>query len=351
MEEFRDSINTENQAHPIRDDRPRLMNGHVFTNRNHRDTFSNDTDYEMAGSRAEQMSPKTGPDSFHPHRMLFILTAAGKDCVKRQSQDLSLYLQPDLSRDVGFMADLAFTLAERRSIHDWRLTVSASSVQELKTALENGDVHLNRASVTPGLGFIFTGQGAQWPAMGQELIVYPVFASALREADDCIRSLGAGWSLIGKDSPVTRSIVAYSQELDEITRSKQESNIHHAHISQPATTAIQIAIVMLLRAWNIKPSAVLGHSSGEIAAAFSAGILDLGTCMRIAYHRGSLALKLKQEFPNLAGGMLAIGASLSEAQRLVDKVKDAKVVIACMNGPSLVTVSGDREGILQVRTF
>ena len=115
------------------------------------------------------------------------------------------------------------------------------------------------------------------------------------------------------------------------------------------TTAIQIAIVKLLQAWNIKPNAVLGHSSGEIAAAFSAGILDLSTCMRIAYHRGSLALKLKKGFPNLAGGMLAIGASLSETQRLVDNVKNSKVVIACMNGPFLMTVSGDREGIIQVQ--
>lgn len=174
------------------------MNGHVFTNGTHQGTLSNNTDHETGGSRAEQISPETEPDSFHPHRMLFILTAADKDCAKRQSQDLSLYLQPDLSQDVGFMADLAFTLAERRSMHDWRLAVSASSVQELKTALENGDVHLNRVSVMPRLGFIFTGQGAQWPAMGQELMVYPVFAAALREADDCIRSLGAGWSLLGK---------------------------------------------------------------------------------------------------------------------------------------------------------
>ena len=278
-----------------------------------------------------------------------MLTAADKDCVKTQSQDLSLYLRPNLSRDEGFMADLAFTLAERRSMHDWRIAVSASSVQELKTALENGDVHLNRASVTPRLGFIFTGQGAQWPAMGQELMVYPAFASALREADTCIRSMGAGWSLLGEASPVITSIVPGSQSLDEITRPARESKIHHAHISQPATTAIQIAIVMLLRTWNIKPSAVLGHSSGEIAAAFSAGILDLGTSMRIAYHRGSLALKLKQRFPNLAGGMLAMGASFSEAQRLVDNVKDAKVAIACMNGPSLVTVSGDHEGIVQLQ--
>ena len=138
--------------------------------------------------------------------MLFVLTAADKDCVKRQSQDISEYLQPDLSRDVGFMADLAFTLAERRSMHDWRLAVSASSVQELKTALEKGDVHLNRVSVTPRLGFLFTGQGAQWPAMGQDLMVYPTFVSALQEADDCIRSLGAGWSLIGKLSPLLGAI-------------------------------------------------------------------------------------------------------------------------------------------------
>ena len=135
-----------------------------------------------------------------------MLTAADKDCVRRQSQDLFEYLQPDLSRDVDFMADLAFTLAERRSMYDWRIAVSASSLQELRTALEKGDIHLNRVSVTPRLGFIFTGQGAQWPAMGQDLMVYPAFASALQEADDCLRSLGAGWSLIGKLPPVIRVI-------------------------------------------------------------------------------------------------------------------------------------------------
>ena len=106
---------------------------------------------------------------------------------------------------------------------------------------------------------------------------------------------------------------------------------------------------MLLQSWNIKPSAVVGHSSGEIAAAFSAGILNMDSCMRIAYHRGALTLKLKREFPSLAGGMIAIGASVSDTQQLVDKIKCEKVVIACMNGPSLVTVSGDREGIRQLQ--
>ena len=145
------------------------------------------------------------------------------------------------------------------------------------------------------------------------------------------------------------SVLTCSPRIGELAKPAAKSNIDNAHISQPATTAVQIGIIILLRYWNIKPSAVVGHSSGEIAAAFSAGILDMETCMRIAYHRGELALKLKRDFPHLAGGMLAIGASATEAQRLVEKVRDAKVVIACMNGPSLVTASGDRDGILQLQ--
>ena len=137
--------------------------------------------------------------------------------------------------------------------------------------------------------------------------------------------------------------------IDELAKSGAKSNVDDAQISQPATTAIQIGLVELLRSWNIKPNVVVGHSSGEIAAAFCAGILNLDSCMRIAYYRGKLALKLKQGFPDLAGGMMAIGASASEAQRLVDKIKNSKVVIACFNGPNLVTASGDREGIVQLQ--
>ena len=113
-------------------------------------------------------------------------------------QDLSQYLQTKLNEEESFLADRAFTLADRRSMLDWRLAASASSTQELQAALESNDVHLNRGPKTPGLGFIFTGQGAQWPAMGQQLLVYPVFTSTLREADGCLRSLGAKWSLLGE---------------------------------------------------------------------------------------------------------------------------------------------------------
>lgn len=130
-------------------------------------------------------------------RRLFLLTASDKDCVKRQMLDLAQYLRAKLDEPESFLADLASTLASRRSVLDWRLAATASSVQELLAALKDSDVHLNRASKTTGLAFVLTGQGAQWPTIGQQLLVHPVFASTLREADNYLRSLGAEWSLLG----------------------------------------------------------------------------------------------------------------------------------------------------------
>ncbi|KAI4116766.1 MAG: hypothetical protein LQ345_002869 [Seirophora villosa] len=291
------------------DDR-RLVNGNGFTEPHH--------------------SVKDGLS--HLPKRLFLLTASEQASVKSQARGLADYLRRQTSPDRGFMADLAFTLAQRRSKLEWRAVALASSIKELITALESEDIHLSRGLKVPSLGFVFTGQGAQWPAMGLELLDYPVFASAMEQADACLRSLGAEWSL-----------------LDELAKTGADSAINNARISQPATTAIQIALVELLRSWGIKPRAVVGHSSGEIAAAFSAGILTLESCMRIAYHRGTLAAVLKETHPELVGGMLAIGASSSKVEALIDRITDSKVIVACHNGPSLVTASGDRAGIVQLQ--
>ena len=347
MEEFRDSNDSEAPAYVTPNGKSHVMNSID----KHESISSNLTvhDGETFGPRIQQQALPRGAGSELSRRRLFLLTASDKECAKTQMLDLSQYLQTKLNEEAGFLDDLAFTLADRRSMLDWRLATSASSVSELSAALDNNDVHLNRASKTPALGFVFTGQGAQWPTMGQGLLVHPVFASTLREADECLRSLGAGWSLLGEKFEGFLVVVTCLQGIDELAKPAAESNIDKADISQPATTAIQIGIVVLLRYWNIKPSAVVGHSSGEIAAAFSAGILNMETCMRIAFYRGALALKLKRDFPKLAGGMLAIGASVTEVQRLLEKIRDARVVIACMNGPSLITASGDRDGILRLQ--
>ncbi len=96
--------------------------------------------------------------------------------------------------------DLAYTLARRRSKLPCRLAVRADTLDELVTKLNAIKTEPKRASSSPvNIGFVFTGQGAQWHAMGRELIErYPVFKKALEDADNCISSLGSSWSIIGK---------------------------------------------------------------------------------------------------------------------------------------------------------
>ena len=136
-----------------------------------------------------------------------------------------------------------------------------------------------------------------------------------------------------------------------MAKDAESTLIDRAYISQPATTAIQIALVSLLASWNIKPSAVVGHSSGEIGAAYAAGALTLGQCMQVSYHRGALAATLKEKRPGRPGGMLAIGATASKVRAMIERFGSSHVVLACNNGPSLVTVSGDSQAISEIQSI
>jgi acyl transferase domain-containing protein len=107
--------------------------------------------------------------------------------------------------------------------------------------------------------------------------------------------------------------------------------------------------VRLLSAWGIRPAAVVGHSSGEIAAAFAAGILSQESCMAIAYHRGLATVNFKSRYPDLHGSMLAVGAGANEVQPLLKGLKGGRAVIACINSPSSITASGDDEAIRELQ--
>ncbi|KAI7916092.1 fatty acid synthase S-acetyltransferase [Pyricularia oryzae] len=262
-------------------------------------------------------------------KKLIVLTANDKDSLAGVMKKLVIYLE---QRPEVFQADLmrnvAYTLGQRRSHLQWRLAVPVSTSFELVDTLNSGKVvSAKMQPEAPRIGFVFTGQGAQWHGMGRELYdSYPVYAAAMDRADAKLKELGATWSL-----------------LEELSKDGKTSKVSEAHISQPACTAVQLAITDLLKSWGVVPVAVAGHSSGEICAAYAAGIINFDSAVAIAYHRGRLIPVLKSRHPDLAGGMMAVGGSESDMQPMIDAVKrkQQEVRIACFNSPSSLTISGD----------
>ena len=120
--------------------------------------------------------------------------------------------------------------------------------------------------------------------------------------------------------------------IDELLQPQESSRLREAELSQPLCTAVQIALVNLLRTWNVSPAAVVGHSSGEIAAAYACNALTATEAITVAYYRGQ-SLKSSTR----SGGMAAIG--LGQAGTSNYTVRG--VGIACENSPSSTTISGD----------
>ncbi|TPX18755.1 uncharacterized protein E0L32_002612 [Thyridium curvatum] len=267
------------------------------------------------------------------HRKLFVFTANDKAALGAVLKNMVIYLEqrPEIFQ-MQLMNDIAYTLGQRRSLLHWRAAIPAKDSFELIEAI-NGDKVVSGKEVEPlRIGFIFTGQGAQWCAMGRELYKqYPVFANALDRADECLINLGSQWSLI-----------------EELSKDSETTRVSEAHISQPSCTAIQLALTDLLRDWGVHPAAVAGHSSGEIGAAYAAGIINFESAMAIAYHRGRLIPVLRQRFPDLRGRMTALGGSKDDVQPLIDGLVEKEVRIACYNSPSSLTISGDEAALVEL---
>ncbi|KAI2468602.1 polyketide synthase [Annulohypoxylon bovei var. microspora] len=243
-----------------------------------------------------------------------------------RAQDLRDYF----SSNRQHARDFVYTLSMRRTHFSQRsYTIIENSSFDGKFDMRDSPAPRKRQTAEPGeIAFIFTGQGAQWPRMGKALYdEFPTFADAIREMDAALRRLRRAptWSLI-----------------EAIFEPEESSKIHDASRSQPACTAIQVALVILLESWGITPSTVVGHSSGEIAAAFAAGLLSVPDAIAIAYYRGYAV----STYAPVDGAMLAVGLSQADAQAEIELIhQNSRIRIACINSPENVTISGDNEVI------
>lgn len=132
---------------------------------------------------------------------------------------------------------------------------------------------------------------------------------------------------------------------EELEKGKLNSQLHLAEFSQALCTVLQVALVDLLRFWEILPSAVAGYSSGEIAVIYAIGVLSREDAWRVVYYRGLLSTKMKTDSPDLDGSMMTIGLSPEKAEEWIAKVTEAELVVTCINSPTSVTISRDTAGI------
>lgn len=263
---------------------------------------------------------------------LFVLSANNQESLETRMRDMNVYVEqrPEVFEKL-LAGNIAYTLGQRRSHLLYRIAIPARSSDELGQALASAKATSFRSVANPTLGFVFTGQGAQWAQMGSQLMQdSPVFKKALEEVDACLKQFGASFSII-----------------DELAKDASESQVNSAHVSQPACTAVQIGLTAVLKSWGITAHGVTGHSSGEIGSAYAAGVLSLTDAMAAAYYRGQATLKLKANHPEVSGGMIAVGCGAEEAKTHI-KTVSGYLTVACVNSPTSVTISGEKDAVLEL---
>jgi acyl transferase domain-containing protein/SAM-dependent methyltransferase len=273
-----------------------------------------------------EAAPVAEPAAARVDRPLHVLALSARN--EEALITLSSRLGERLAADPSLsLADVAFTAGVGRSHFGCRLAVVAESAGQALEGLEavaagrEGPGVIRgrlQGSERPEVAFLFTGQGSQYVGMGRALYEsQPTFRRAMDRCDEVLRPLLARPLL-----SVVYPPPGEATPLDE------------TEYTQPALFALEYALAELWRSWGIEPSAVMGHSVGEYAAACVAGVFALEDALRLVAARG----RLMQALP--AGGEMA-SVSADEARvRAALATHDGSIGLAALNGPESTVISG-----------
>ncbi len=259
-----------------------------------------------------------------------ILSARSSESLLQLAREVEQLLR---RADRAALYDICHSLAFRRARLSHRLVVFGASADELAgklaAALE-GDYPETAASEIvlserAKLAVVFSGNGSQWWGMAHTLLEQePTFRATIEKINSLLEPV-SGWSL-----------------LEELRATEETSRLDLTEIAQPALFAVQVGIVELLRSWGVKSDAVLGHSVGEVAAAYAASALSLEQAVQVIYKRSKGQARTAG-----MGKMAAANVSAEEAEALIEPYEN-KVLIAGINSPMAVTLTGDETALLDL---
>ncbi|MER0477844.1 type I polyketide synthase [Streptomyces sp. Edi2] len=252
----------------------------------------------------EQAPPVPPPARKSGGVVPWVLSGRTADALRDQTDRLRTHLESHPELDP---VDVGYTLAVGRTHFEHRAVAMNG---DLTSWVAEGTAVAHREVV-----FVFPGQGAQWVGMGQDLMASsPVFAALMTECEQALAPF-VDWSL--------SEVLADASMLERVD------------VVQPASWAVMVSLAGLWQSMGVTPSAVAGHSQGEIAAACAAGALSLDDGARIVALRSQL---IRDKLAG-SGAMASVSLPLNEVR---DHIADLKgLSVAAVNGPRSVVVSGD----------
>ena len=260
------------------------------------------------------------------------LSAKSKQALRAQAERLRERLDGDPELQ---MTDVGLSLAGR-SVFEHRAVVVGGEREGLLGglgALARGEpaagviegVAPVASVASDGVVLLFPGQGSQWEGMAVELLdSSPLFAEHMRS---CAKALGehVDWSL------------------EDVLRGTQGApGLDRVDVVQPALFAVMVSLAGLWRSFGVRPDVVVGHSQGEIAAAYVAGGLSLEDAARVVALRSRALMSLAGK-----GGMVSVSLGVGEIGGLLERFGD-RLALAAVNGPSSVVVSGDPQALQEL---
>ncbi len=235
--------------------------------------------------------------------------------------------------DSETLGDLCHSANTGRSFFERRLALSAESKSEAARRLRAfaaGEsspaicVGESRPGAEPRVVFLFTGQGAQYVGMGRALYARePVFRTTLDECDARLRP----W---------------LGESIIDLMHGGDPARLNQTRFAQPAIFALECGLCQMLRGWGLRPAAVMGHSLGEYAAAFAAGVFSLGDGLKMVAMRARLMQELPQN-----GAMRVVFAPEAEVAAAL-RPRGDRVAIASLNGPANTVISGEAAAVAEV---